>query len=411
MQAPQTHWRWIALAALLTMLQAQAGMQVNSVRYQVYRVNQIRVNVISVDLHDRSLLVTPALAYNRPGKRQSFISFLNAHQPLAQITGSYFSMRSALPIGDIVIDGQLRHMGPVGSALAIRHDNSAVIVNIPYNWYYSWPGFESVVKGGIRLVQEGRFAVFPRDQGFRDPDVFRAATRTAVGLRNAHNLVMVAVSRPIYLSQLAYIMLSLDCHDAMTLDGGTSMGMAFGSNIIHMPGRSLSNVLIVVRRPSPVAATPSAPVIAAQPEKQHFKSTEIPMPPAHDTLAPPLVAQGVMAVDNGYPVIDRRDAHGWVMLAALRADAISSDLKSFLATRLVNHRRIRYSTGWEVPGPVRRAQWPPNASPLPLMPVTVDSWLRDPRKRARVASSTRWRFSLPPRVLWTAHWRSTRLTG
>lgn len=246
------------MSALVVSDRPALGMtRASGVSYTRQWVQKTRVHVIWVNLNDKSLKVTPTLAANQAGKRQSFISFLAEYQPLAQMTGSYFGLQNALPIGDIVVNGKLRHRGPVGSALALKPDNTAVIVNIPRGWKASWTGYESVLKGGVRLVQEGKFAVYPRAQGFRDPALFRRATRTAVGLDRRNHLLLVAVNKPIFLSELAGIMKALGCRDAMTMDGGTSTGLAFGSNVIMTPGRTLANVLMVVRRP------PGLPVIAA----------------------------------------------------------------------------------------------------------------------------------------------------
>jgi len=239
----------IIVLALLP-LRGLADSGPSSVSYCVRWVSHTCVHVITVDLNDDTLAVVPKLYHDTPGERQSFIRFLTEYHPIAQLTGSYFSLSNALPIGDIVTDGTLVYRGPVGSALAIKSDNSAEIVNVPYGWKYSWPGYENVLKGGLRLLQRGKYAVYPRDQGFRDPSLFRHASRTAVGLTAGNKLLLVATSKGILLSELARIMKALGCRDAMTLDGGASTGMAFGSNVILMPGRTLSNVLMVVQRPA-----------------------------------------------------------------------------------------------------------------------------------------------------------------
>jgi len=241
------------LILIVGLLVRQAYGETPGVAYSKHWINKTRVHVVSIDLNDTSLKITPAIAWNTIGKRQSFVSFMAQHQPLAQITGSFFSLQTAHPIGDLVIGGQIIFRGPVGSALAITPDNQATMMNIPYNWTYSWPGYESAVQGGIRLVQNGKYAVYPRQQGFRDPALFRPATRTAVGLDGMNRLLMVAVNKPIYLSDLAGIMKALGCVDAMALDGGTSTGLAYGGEVILMPGRTLTNVLLVTRRPEPPA--------------------------------------------------------------------------------------------------------------------------------------------------------------
>jgi len=232
------------------------GESSSGVSYSRHWIKRTRVHVVWVNLNDKSLKVTPVVAWNSIGRRQSFVSFMAHHQPLAQMSGNFFSLRTAIPVGDIVIGGSKVCDGRVGSALAIKPGNQASIVDIPHRWRYSWPGYESVLRGGIRLLENGKTTLAPRSQGFRDPALFRAATRTAIGLDKRNRLLMVAVNKTISLSDMAGIMKALGCLSAMSLDGGTSTGLAYGDDVMVMPGRTLANVLLVVRRPEPPAKPP-----------------------------------------------------------------------------------------------------------------------------------------------------------
>ncbi|HOF89821.1 MAG TPA: hypothetical protein PLZ36_17215, partial [Armatimonadota bacterium] len=140
---------------------ARAGSPASSVSYQILTAAGVRAHVVTADLRNPALLVKPAVAYDRPGRGQSFLRFLADHQPLAQISGSYFSLNNWLPIGDLVIDGTLRYRGQVGTALAVRPDNTVELVDIPKGWKYSWPGYEQVLRGGIRLLRQGAYAANP----------------------------------------------------------------------------------------------------------------------------------------------------------------------------------------------------------------------------------------------------------
>ena len=210
--------------------------------------------------------MTPALAYGVPGRRQSFARFLATQRPFAQMTGAYFGLRNGFPVGDIVVDTRMCFDGFVGSALAIRPGNRAEMIDIPYRRGASWQGYESVIQGGIRLLNNGHNVLSPRSQGFRDPGLFRHAARTGVGITAQNKLLFVALRRGVLLSQFRDIMKSLGCKDAMTLDGGASTGLAFGSHIIIAPGRPLSNVLIVKQRPAP--PQPPAPSTEAAPVEE-----------------------------------------------------------------------------------------------------------------------------------------------
>lgn len=252
----RSHVLMIVIA--LGLLAQQAYGDASSVTYSKHWINRTRVHVVWVKLDDPTIKVTPLLAWNTVNRRRSFIGFMADHQPLAQMTGNFFSLQSGYPVGDIVIGGTKVAEGRVGLALAIKPGNQASIIDIPYQWKYSWPGYESVLRGGIRLVEDGKAALSPRSQGFRDPALFRPATRTAVGLDKRNRLLMVAVNKCIYLSDMAGIMKALGCTAAMSLDGGASTGLAYRGDVILMPGRTLSNVLAVIQRP-PQPATEAAP--------------------------------------------------------------------------------------------------------------------------------------------------------
>jgi hypothetical protein len=108
-----------------------------------------------------------------------------------------------------------------------------------------WSDYETVICGGPRLVTNGRTRVVPRAEGFRDRSLFRRRPRTAVGLTRYNRLVMVTVARPIYLRQLARLMRSLGCRNAIALDGGSSSAMFYRGRFAARPHRSLTNLLVV----------------------------------------------------------------------------------------------------------------------------------------------------------------------
>src|SRR5206468_7822923 len=57
--------------------------------------------------------------------------------------------------------------------------------------------------------------------------------------------VMVTVARPIYLRQLARLMRTLGCRNAIGLDGGSSSAMFYRGRFAARPRRSLTNLLVV----------------------------------------------------------------------------------------------------------------------------------------------------------------------
>ena len=237
------------LSVMIMLLCSIAFAGSKSVYYDSVRVAGVNAHTVNIKMSDTSIQIRPAFAWGIPGKRQLFKDFISDYNPLAQITGPYFGMADGLPVGDIFIDGKGLFDGFIGSALTVNKNGRAKIVDIPYKWDYSWPGSVMVMQGGIRLLENGKTTLYPRSQGFRHIDLFRPAARTAIGI-DGDKLVMMAVTKPIYLSKLAAMMKGIGCTEAMTLDGGPSTGLAIGKSIIVNPGRQLPTVLMVVKKKS-----------------------------------------------------------------------------------------------------------------------------------------------------------------
>jgi exopolysaccharide biosynthesis protein len=234
--------RPLALAALAA---APASAHSSGVTFRHVRRAGIRANVITVNLNDRSVKVSVALSRRGVGSRESFGSLVHRVQPAAAVTGTYFGLRDAQPVGDIVIGGRLVHTGFVGTALAITAENRARFIATRRWRSRDWSDYETVICGGPRLVTNGRAFVVPRAEGFRDRSLFRRRPRTAVGLTRSNRLVLVTVARPIYLRQLARVMRSLGCRNAIALDGGNSSAMFYRGQVAARPRRSLTNLLVV----------------------------------------------------------------------------------------------------------------------------------------------------------------------
>jgi exopolysaccharide biosynthesis protein len=232
----------LALAALST---APACAHPSGVTFRHVRRAGVRASVITVNLNDESMKVSVALSRRGVGSRETFGSLLHRVRPAAAVTGTYFGLRDGQPVGDIVIGGRLVNTGFVGTALAITGENKVRFVETRRWRARDWSDYETVICGGPRLVNNGRSLVVPRAEGFRDRSLFRRRPRMAVGLTRYNRLVMVSVARPIYLRQLARLMRSLGCRNAIALDGGSSSAMFYRGRFAARPHRSLTNLLVV----------------------------------------------------------------------------------------------------------------------------------------------------------------------
>ena len=109
---------------------------------------------------------------------------------------------------------------------------------------FTLDGVTSIVSGGPRLVQDGA-AVTTLDPGFEEARFTTAVSpRTAIGVNGQGNLVLVSVPAAT-IQQMREVMLSLNCVDAINLDGGASCGMYCNGTYLATPGRELTVTLQV----------------------------------------------------------------------------------------------------------------------------------------------------------------------
>ncbi|MGQ9696804.1 MAG: phosphodiester glycosidase family protein, partial [Armatimonadota bacterium] len=166
--------------------------------------------------------------------------------PTAAVTGTFFCLRTLIPTGDIVIGGRLVHFGGIGTGLCISPDNKVYFVPRPVYRHVDWTGYETVLCAGPRLLWDGKLCVNPRAEGFRDRRmIYARVPRLGVGVTAKGKLLMVLVSRPCHLSDLARVMKALGCTDAVDVDQGASAALYYRGWRIAKPKRLLTNILAV----------------------------------------------------------------------------------------------------------------------------------------------------------------------
>lgn len=232
----------IFLAFVLAALAVGVGAAA-PVGYEWHVVNGVGVHVVKIDLNDSRVRVTPAIAARGRGSCESLGSFINRTRPTAAVTGTFFDVRSLLPVGDIAINGQLIHQGHLNRGICVGRANDISFKRVGRTdaWFTSI----GILCSGPRLLTDGKITLSPRDEGFRDRALFRRARRTAVGLTGNNKLVLVAVNTPVYLRTLAAIMQHIGCTEAINLDGGASSALYYRGKTLAKPGRSLTNMLLV----------------------------------------------------------------------------------------------------------------------------------------------------------------------
>jgi exopolysaccharide biosynthesis protein len=111
-----------------------------------------------------------------------------------------------------------------------------------------WSQVHTAVGAGPRLVKDGKIALDPVGEGFRDPKILTGGgARSGIAILPDGSLLIATVSGAT-MKQWAQVMLRLGAKQAMNLDGGASSGLYYNGKTITSPGRSLSNALLFGQR-------------------------------------------------------------------------------------------------------------------------------------------------------------------
>lgn len=231
----------VALLCCLAALPVDAG----SITYSECTAAGVPLKVVSIDLTDLNVRVTGQIAKYGAGHAEPFCQMVRRSRPAVAVTGTFFGTRTRIPIGDIVIGGNLAHFGGRGTALCISDNNEVRFVRPRRDTRQDWSEYDFVLGGGPRLVRAGRVHVDPRAEGFRDRSLFRPAARVAVGVTNGNRLIIAATRKPVSLRSMAKALRALNVVDAISLDGGASLGLYFRGRKLIQPHRWMTNLLLV----------------------------------------------------------------------------------------------------------------------------------------------------------------------
>jgi uncharacterized protein YigE (DUF2233 family) len=224
-----------------------------SITLETRRVAGITVRVIRVNLGDPRVklkVISPMAGIGRGGA--AFNTLVNGSNAVAVINGGYFHPRTFSIAGDLVVNGKHISTGRLRSVFAITPDNRVVIRTHSSIAPAAWAGYETALAGGPFVLQKGNVVVAPRREGYRDPSVWSKAPRSAVGVVNNRQFFFISTTARLNLFDLAKVMDALGAKDAIALDGGSSVGMAFRREVLIRPGRRIAYGLGVFVEPKPI---------------------------------------------------------------------------------------------------------------------------------------------------------------
>lgn len=236
-------------ASLTPQVRRQSAL--SAVQYRLLKVAGVKCHVVEIDLSNPHVRLQAVRAADMGSRYQTFGSFVRHHRPLAAVTGTFFDTATGTIICNLVREGRLLEMGSVGHTLALDDSNQARMFWTAgsYGGGRKWKDSEFAVSSGPSLVRGGQICLDPSSEGFSDPGLFRHASRAGLALMSSGKLLMVSVNQGITLGKFAQVMKEMGAQDALNLDGGSSTALYARGQFHSLPGRRLTNVLMVTVRP------------------------------------------------------------------------------------------------------------------------------------------------------------------
>jgi hypothetical protein len=218
-----------------------------------------RICITMIDLTDPEVFLDVGLAHNAKQANSSkatqgdeqFTRMVRRHRAAVTVNGTFFSMdQQKRVMGNLVSGGRFLKFSPwenYGTTLGLRTGNRPEMTTARVDGKPQWNQHWFSITAGPRLMRQGKIKIQPQAEGFSDRSMIEgAALRVAIGYpKSGRSLMLVTFLTPVTLHKEAKIMAALGNHEAMNLDGGTSVGLAKGNKILKPAGRELTNVITI----------------------------------------------------------------------------------------------------------------------------------------------------------------------
>jgi exopolysaccharide biosynthesis protein len=223
------------------------------------------INMLLVNLKKRKISILYDPAKNITVSRQA-----SAVKSIAAVNGGFFNVKNGgsatyIRTGGMIVDTDTatkwsRNANMTGVVLISNGRELFIKQSTTNSWFDSHPEYYDVLVTGPLLVEEGSLVKLPKTSL-----VTNKHPRTAIGIKNRNKIILITLdgrtteAAGMTLYELAELMKSLKCRDAVNLDGGGSTTMWIGGKpsggIVNMPSdnkkfdhlgeRAVSDILIV----------------------------------------------------------------------------------------------------------------------------------------------------------------------
>ncbi len=210
----------------------------NSVRLENRKVLGVHIKLVYVNLENPRVKVAPVVPQKLFKKGTRFDTMVAGSSAVALFNGGYFHPSTFSPVGDLVHQGRWINKGRLRTGLAISYTNEVKL------WLrrgdVSPRQLESLIGTGPLLIRAGKINPVPKAEGYQDRAVWSKAPRSAIGIITKKKLVLVSTRERLSLRELGKVMRALGARDAIALDGGSSVGMAWKGKVLIHPKRKIA---------------------------------------------------------------------------------------------------------------------------------------------------------------------------
>jgi len=223
------------------------------------------INILFVNLNKRKISIQYDPLKNIPVSKQAA-----AVDAIAAVNGGFFNIKNGgsatyIRTGGRITDSDTakkwsRNANMTGAVMITEGKELFIEKSMTNGWFDAHPEYNDILVTGPLLVEDGSATVLPGTSL-----VVNKHPRTAIGTRNTRKVIMVTLdgrtkeAAGMTLDELASLMKSLKCHDAVNLDGGGSTTMWINgkpdNGIVNMPcdnkkfdhlgERAVSDILII----------------------------------------------------------------------------------------------------------------------------------------------------------------------
>ena len=223
------------------------------------------INILKINLHKRKI----SLSYN-PKKNITVSKQASAVGAIAAVNAGFFNIKEGgsfayIKTGGMIVDSDTakkwtRNFNVNGAVLIDKKGHLSIDHVKMNNWYDSHKEYQDVLVTGPLLIERRNEMQLPPT-----PLVMNKHPRTAIGKRGNHKIVLVTLdgrtdqAKGMTIVELTDFMQSLNCKDAINLDGGGSTTMWISgkpyNGVVNMPcdnkkfdhegEREVSDILVV----------------------------------------------------------------------------------------------------------------------------------------------------------------------